>query len=124
MVPTLLLRDGEPIGFMQFYEVSDLPPGEPKRLGMDDGRGTYGIDLFIGRPDLWDQGIGTRAVGAFVRWLFEERGARMVFADPRATNLRAIRCFEKAGLGKIRVLSGHERYEGRLEDCWLMAVER
>jgi aminoglycoside 6'-N-acetyltransferase len=122
VVPTFMIMDGRPIGFLQYFHLADIADERPHDYGYGTGEGVYGIDLFIGEPALWNQGIGTRAVRLIVRWLFEERGAGVVVADPRVANGRAIHCFEKAGIWKVRVLPGHERYEGRDEDCWLLEV--
>jgi aminoglycoside 6'-N-acetyltransferase len=124
-VSTLLLLDGRPIGFMQFYDLADV--GEyntAKGFGIEDPTEAFGVDLFIGEPDLWNRGLGSRAIRAFAEWLFRERGALTVYADPRAANGRSIRAFEKAGFSKVRLLPGHEHHEGRDEDCWLLAAGR
>jgi aminoglycoside 6'-N-acetyltransferase len=123
--PTLLVRDGRPIGFLQFHALTDLDDADDaKAFGVAEPAGRYGIDLYVGTPALWGTGIGSRAIGAFIRWLFAERGAVAVYADPPVDNPRAVRAFEKAGMRKLRVLSAHEFYEGERRDCWLLVAER
>jgi len=39
-------------------------------------------------------------------------------------NFRAIRCYEKCGFVKVKLLSGHDFHEGKYQDCWLMAINR
>jgi aminoglycoside 6'-N-acetyltransferase len=80
----------------------------------------HGIDLFIGEPDYWNRGIGTRIVAGAAAHLFATRGVEIVTVDPRADNLRAIRCYEKAGFRTTRLLPRHELHEGVWHDCWLM----
>ncbi len=124
--PTLLLRDGRPIGFLQFYALADLDEGEAKLFAVppSDRRRRFGIDLFVGEPALWGTGLGSRAIRAFVDWLFAERDAVAVYADPRVENPRSVRAFEKADMRKLRVLPGHEPYEGSRRDCWLLVADR
>ena len=55
-----------------------------------------------------------------VGYLFIVLGAAQVVIDPRATNKRAIRCYEKSGFRKVKVLPKHELHEGALRDVWLM----
>ena len=87
-------------------------------------QGVYGVDLFIGEPELWDQGIGTKTLSALIGYLFGELGALRVVIDPRVSNARAIRCYERCGFSKIKILPEHELHEGIHRDAWLMSVER
>ncbi len=118
----LLLYVGRPVGYLQYYRVADYPE-YAREAGLDDPD-AYGVDLFIGQPDLWGRGLGTRAMSLVVRYLFEERGASVVAVDPHVSNLRAIRCYEKAGFRKARILPRHELHEGEYKDSWLMVAER
>ena len=52
---------------MQFYRVLD--GGE---YDIENVEGVYGVDLFIGEPELWDQGIGTKTFSALIDYLFGE----------------------------------------------------
>jgi aminoglycoside 6'-N-acetyltransferase len=108
---------GRPIGFAQFYP---LDAAEKTALGYPPAEPVLGMDQFIGEPACWNQGIGTRLVAAMVEYLRSVQGAGRVVVDPRIDNPRAIRCYEKCGFRKLRILPGHEMHEGRLRDCWLM----
>lgn len=117
----LVERAGAPLGYIQFYV---LQAEAQIKLGYGNGATIYGIDLFIGEPELWSQEIGTRLVSAMVDFLFTEKSADLVIIDPNVDNPRAIRCYEKAGFRKVRVLPKHELYEGEWLDCWLMEQRR
>ena len=79
---------GIPVGYIQYYmEREDV----------------VGIDLFIGEPDLLDQGLGTEIVAAFVELVDSECGPRAIVIDPDPNNTRAIRCYEKAGFHFERI---------------------
>lgn len=109
--------DGIPIGFAQFYP---LDAATKTAFGYSAAERIFGMDQFIGAPARWNQGIGTRLATAMVEYLRTALGATRVVVDPRAENLRAIRCYEKSGFRKLKMLSAHEMHEGRLRDCWLM----
>ena len=97
---------GEPIGFIQSYVA----------LGCGDGwwederdPGVRGIDQFLCDDAKLGQGIGSRMVAAFVRQLFDDPSVTKVQTDPDPTNVRAIRCYEKAGfqsVGKVATPDG------------------
>jgi aminoglycoside 6'-N-acetyltransferase len=120
-----ILHDGEPVGFLQFTALDHADETDTaKELGLDEPAGAFAIDLYIGDPEVWGQGIGSRAIAAFTGWLFDEQDATRVYGDPRVANPRSIRAFEKAGFTQLRVLPGHERHEGKDEDCWLLEARR
>jgi aminoglycoside 6'-N-acetyltransferase len=109
--------DGRPIGYLQFYAA------DPVEYGLDASEeDTWAFDLFIGEPDLWEQGLGTTIVRATVDYLLGEAGARKIVIDPRVANHRAIHVYGKAGFRKVKVLKEHEPHDGVMEDCWLMEL--
>ncbi len=122
-VRCLVEWQGRPVGYLQFYQLS--PDGQ-KELGIETDRGqgenrtAYGLDLFIGEPELWGHGLGARLVGTVLRYLAEEKKATLAIVDPQTWNARAIRCYEKAGFRKTHLLPAHEMYEGQMRDCCLM----
>jgi aminoglycoside 6'-N-acetyltransferase len=107
VTPCSLIYQGAPAGYLQFYPTEE---------------GVFGIDQFIGEPELWNRGVGTRAVSLMVHYLFQVHGARKVTVDPHADNARAIRCYEKCGFRKARLLPQHELHEGSYRDCWLLEI--
>ena len=118
VVPCILEFNDTPIGYIQYYPVEDW-----EEYGIEDtGEAVFGIDLFIGEPDVWDRGVGTRAMKMLVGHLFSALGAARLVIDPLVENKRAIRCYEKSGFEKVKVLPGHELHEGAYRDGWLMAM--
>jgi aminoglycoside 6'-N-acetyltransferase len=113
----LVERNGRPVGFVQVYR---LPPEERELFGDSPDRPAYGVDLFLGEPELWGHGLGPRAIVLAREFLRDHRGAVRVVADPRVNNPRSVRAFEKAGFRKIRVLPARELHEGVRCDCWWM----
>lgn len=55
-----------------------------------------------------------------LEYLFDVKEARQVLIDPQVSNTRAIRCYEKCGFRKIKLLPRNELHEGEWRDCWLM----
>lgn len=47
-----------------------------------------------------------------------------VVMDPQTWNKRAIRCYEKCGIKKVKILPEHEFHEGRYRDCWLIEYKK
>ncbi|MBI2885934.1 MAG: GNAT family N-acetyltransferase [Chloroflexi bacterium] len=113
----LVERYGRPLGYIQYY----VPTAQQQEeYGYSSGQRVFGIDLYIGEPEWWNQGIGTALVRAMAEHLAATRGAQVVVLDPRTENGRAIRCYEKAGFRRVKLLPRHELHEGALRDCWLM----
>ena len=120
-VPCIMLHDGVPIGYIQYYPVAESERHEYQLESID---GVYGVDMFIGNPDLWNQGIGTRMLSMLVDYLFDELDALKVVIDPQVANHRAVRSYEKCGFKRVKVLQNHELHEGEFRDCWLMTIDR
>lgn len=98
------------IGFAQVYVA----------LGSSEGWwqaetdvGVRGVDVFLADPDRIGQGLGTLLVRRLVEELFTNPAVTKIQADPSPENLRAIRCFEKAGFktqGEITTPDGRALY--------------
>lgn len=116
----LIEWEGRPIGYLQFYPVE----GDGlANYDCEPGPLTYGIDLFIGEPACWGQGLGTAAIRLVLEYLTGPCGAGRVVIDPVTTNARAIRSYEKCGFRKVKILPQHEFAEGKWTDNWLMIYE-
>jgi RimJ/RimL family protein N-acetyltransferase len=89
------LNGADPIGFIQTYVAVE---------GHEDGwwlnehdPGVRGIDQFLANADQLGRGLGTAMVRAFAAKLFEDASVTRIQTDPSPHNMRAIRCYEKAG---------------------------
>lgn len=97
-IPYLAYLNGKPEGFIQYYSVSN---GNPDWWPDEPGPGVYGIDTFISDESKLSGGLGTEMMKGFLSFLFKELMANEVRVDPRPDNLRAIRCYEKAGFKRV-----------------------
>jgi aminoglycoside 6'-N-acetyltransferase len=111
--------DGTPIGYLQFYRWRAWPEDDAA-LDVRADPGTFGLDVFIGEPDLIEHGLGTRAVDHVCAYLERDRGASAVALTTERTNLRAQRAYEKAGFRKIREVLDTDTRDGERVWCWLM----
>lgn len=112
---------GQPVGYIQAYQLDEEMFGEYEYPCTD--RKAFGIDQFIGEPELWGKGVGRQFVQLICQHLHTHAGAQAVVLDPHAGNERAIRCYEACGFRKVKLLPKHELHDGVLVDCWLMALE-
>jgi AacA4 family aminoglycoside N(6')-acetyltransferase len=102
VTPYIAMLDGVPIGYAQSYIA----------LGCGDGwwedetdPGVRGIDLFLSEGNQLSKGIGTRLVQALVKHLFTNSEVTKIQTDPDPRNLRAIRCYEKAGFRAVGTIT-------------------
>jgi aminoglycoside 6'-N-acetyltransferase-1b/aminoglycoside 6'-N-acetyltransferase-2 len=92
----------EPIGFAQSY----IALGSGGGWWEDEtDPGVRGIDQSLANPMQLNRGLGTRLVRALVESLFSDPAVTKIQTDPAPNNLRAIRCYEKAGFTRERVIS-------------------
>jgi RimJ/RimL family protein N-acetyltransferase len=90
---------GTPIGFIQAYQPVAFHTEGWWRDEHDPG--VRGIDQFLAEAEQLGQGLGTAMVRAFVGRLFADPAVTRVQTDPRPSNRRAIRCYEKAGFRAV-----------------------
>lgn len=109
VAPYVIVEAGRPVGYFQLYHAN---PDE-FWAAHDLPRETYGLDLFIGPPDLIGRGIGTRAIRLAVRYLSSLPDAARLHIDPSPDNAAAIHVFRKAGFvpaGEIETPDGRSLY--------------
>jgi aminoglycoside 6'-N-acetyltransferase len=121
VTPCIIEVNETPIGYVQYYMLEE---DGYESYGYSTDEVIYGIDQFIGETGYWGKGYGTRMVQAVVEYLFNVKKADRVVLDPQTWNERAIRCYEKCGFKKVKLLSQNEMYEGKLRDCYLMEKVR
>lgn len=106
--PFLFTLDGVPIGYIQAWFIGH----HQNEMWIDDHpwlaelpAETVGVDLSIGEESLLSRGIGSAALSAFTRGLYED-GHKTIIIDPDPANLRAVRAYEKAGFRPLDDLPG------------------
>lgn len=106
------------IGYIQFYQLNQ----EARQVYgyLNEDMVIYGMDQFIGETKYWNRGIGTVLIKSVVDDLVHQKYADMVVMDPQKWNERAIRCYEKCGFKKVKLLPKHECHEGEYRDSWLI----
>jgi RimJ/RimL family protein N-acetyltransferase len=94
----LILRGGEPIGFVEVHPIGEESGVDPDELEV-------GVVL---HPDHWGQGMAGEAGLAVARDLFERVGRDVVYAEIEQTNDKSLRLVAK--LPGVRHVGG-ELYE-------------
>ena len=90
----------KPIGYGQIYKLYNELYKDYNYSNNNEI--VYGMDQFIGEPEYWNKGIGTQYIEIVLEFLRKEKNADAVVIDPHKSNLRAIRCYEKAGFRIIK----------------------
>ncbi len=84
------------------------------------GRESARLGITIGANDV-GQGYGTDAIRTFLAYYFGELGFSTLYLDVSATNVRAIRCYEKCG---FKYFSSHYRLAGSDERLAFLKKEK
>lgn len=112
-----------PIGYVQYYPWSGAAD-EAREAGITDVEGSYGLDIFVGEPDMIGRGFGTRAVALLSGYLFDRLGAASVALLTPVGNDGAHRAYEKAGFRKVRQTLDTDVVDGERRMSWLMVLDR
>jgi len=99
--PCVVEYKDKPIGYMQYYRT---PKEQLMLYGYSAEKTIYGIDQFIGEPELWGRGIGTQMIIILLEYLSSKLGVSKVVLDVKNTNLQAIKCYEKCGFRIVKEL--------------------
>jgi ribosomal protein S18 acetylase RimI-like enzyme len=108
-------RDGEPVGYVQWYPCQAEYLAAAGLTGEDD---VWALDLYLA-PEHHDSGLGSRLVRVVAGHL-AATVARRVLIDPEAANARAVRAYEKAGFRVVRPLPSYSVREGVTRDNVLL----
>jgi RimJ/RimL family protein N-acetyltransferase len=92
--PRLACLDGVPVGYIHSYQAMGHGGGWWPDV---TDPGVHGIDAFLADASRLDRGLGTAMVAQLVDELFRDPAVTRLQIDPDPENLRAIRCYEKAG---------------------------
>jgi len=94
-------------------------------FGRIDGRNASAeVGLFIGLPELWDQGLGYDALRALLRFGFEQMNLHRIYLRVFAGNERAVHLYEKLGFQREGCWRDAEFRHGRYHDMLWMSVLR
>jgi RimJ/RimL family protein N-acetyltransferase len=96
-----------PIAFIQSYVVMGSGGGWWED---ETDLGARGIDQFLAEASQLGQGIGRSVIRTFLRRLFVDPAVTVVQTDPSPKNVRAIRCYARAG---FRVVGPVDTPDGR-----------
>jgi aminoglycoside 6'-N-acetyltransferase Ib len=100
--PYIAQLNGIPVGFIQAYIV--MAQQASGWWPHETDPGAVGIDQFLADAENLGKGIGTAMVTQFVEFLFRDSTVTKIQTDPTPANLRAIRCYEKAGFRKVGIV--------------------
>ena len=112
----LMELDGEPIGecWLQRMNLERLVARHP-------GEDVRRIDIAIGVPALWGQGLGREAVGLLLDFGFRREGVDVIYACVDAGNMRSRRMFESLGFA---VEAGRDSAGSEADDELDLALSR
>ena len=82
------------------------------------------MGLFIGVPELWDQGLGHDVLETLVRYGFEQLNLNRVYLKVFAQNKRAVHLYEKVGFLHEGRWRQAEYRHGRYHDMLWMSILR
>ena len=101
VTPYIAMLNQEPIGYAQSYVALGAGAGWWEE---ETDPGVRGVDQSLADPTQLGKGLGTKLVVALVDLLFADPQVTKIQTDPSPKNLRAIRCYEKAGFRRMKTI--------------------
>lgn len=102
VTPCIVEYKNNPIGYIQYYKIQEA---DLKKYGYPENQSIYGIDQFIGEPQLWGKGIGSDMIRMMLKYLSENKGASKIILDVKKNNSRAISSYKKCGFKQVKELN-------------------
>lgn len=90
-------------------EIAGEPVGEVELAQINNRSGNAEIRICIGEKERWGQGIGYEAMRLMLAHAFESMHLDAIYLRVFATNLRAVRLYERLGFRKEAILPASER---------------
>lgn len=106
--------DGRPIGIVQIID----PAREETHYWGEIEPGLRAIDIWIGAAADRGRGLGTKMMRLALARAFAAPDVTAVLIDPLASNIRAIRFYERLGFRRV------ESRQFGLSDCLVYRLER
>jgi len=103
-----ILYEGKEIGYLQYYPVQEDSYKYNTLATYEKVKGGYGVDMFIGIPALWNQGIGKQIINIFGEYCKKQLGIHRLCADPSTENERALKFWEKAGFVPLETIEDYD----------------
>ena len=91
-----------------------------KNIDYQHRKAEYGI--FIGEEDITGKGIGTAVAKRMTEYAFKELKLHKLYLRVLEDNIRAVRCYEKAGFQKEALLRDEVQINGKFRNIILMGV--
>lgn len=98
--PYIVYLNDKPIALIQYYWASKVGDG----WWPNEDASTVGVDQFIGEEDYINKGFGTLMMKEFIQFLFQNPLIKKIITEADPNNLRAKRCYEKAGFQETDVI--------------------
>ena len=95
-------HEGRHIGFVSSYLLDEHFDWVPPHETGDPLSFHRGLTVAICASDLWDKGLGTQALKAFMNYYRDEAGIEDFYLETWSGNHRMLRCAEKLGFKTCR----------------------
>lgn len=103
--PFIIMLQGHPIGFIQFYNAFDFHRAEFDVRSIWDSKNETlaALDFYIGDPKYIEKGLGSQILQTFLQnQVFKQYDACLV--DPEKNNKTALKAYTKAGFSTVKDL--------------------
>ncbi len=102
VIPCIVEYNNQPIGYIQYYKIQE---NELKKYDYPVNQNIYGIDQFIGEPNLRGKGIGSSMIRMMLDYLHHHKGVSKIVLEVKNNNNRAISSYKKCGFQQIKELN-------------------
>lgn len=116
----------DPTGFIVLLVVreGDRPIGVTGLRGINERNRGAEFGITLGEKSVWGQGYGSEATRLIIDYVFNTRNLHRLWLRVFEYNIRAIRCYERAGFVREGTLRQEHYHDGRYWDTHVMSILR
>ena len=107
-VACLILYEDREVGYLQYYPIEEDSYKFNDSATYEKVKGGYGIDMFIGEPELWRKGIGSQAINVVADYLASKLNVHVICVDPATENEAGMKFWQKVGFVPLDTIEDYD----------------
>lgn len=108
VVACMIMYQDREIGYIQYYPIEEYSYKLNDQSLYEQIKGGYGVDMFIGEPELWQKGIGSQALNILEDHFRKTLNMHTICVDPAVDNERGIAFWRNVGFETIDIIENYD----------------
>lgn len=113
VVACMIMYQDREIGYIQYYPIEEDSYKFNDQSLYEQIKGGYGVDMFIGEPELWQKGIGSQALNILEDHFRKALNVHIICVDPATDNERGTVFWRSVGFEIIDIIENYDDFNAK-----------